>query len=74
MSLEPKDVRAKLDPEVHRKLSAIAVTQQRDMGDLLREAVDQFIAEEIRKAHLGKLLLRVLGEQGTGGESSGSLT
>jgi predicted transcriptional regulator len=69
MSLELKDVRAKLDPEAHRKLSAIAVATEREMGDLIREAVDLFIAKEIRKAHAGKLLLKILKDEGFNGES-----
>jgi predicted transcriptional regulator len=68
MSLELKDVRAKLDPDAHRKLSAIAVATEREMGDLIREAVDHFIAMELRKAHAGKLLLKILKDQGVGGE------
>ena len=72
MALELKDVRAKLDPEAHRKLSAIAITHDRDMGDLIREAVDLYIAEEIRKAHVGKVLLRTLSIQGVDGEEQGT--
>lgn len=64
MALELKDVRAKLDPEAHRKLSAIAITHEKDMGDLIREAVDRYIADEIKKAHVGRLLLRALNDQG----------
>jgi len=75
VALELKDVRAKLDPETHRKLSAIAITQEREMADLIRDAVDQFIALEIRKAHAGKRLLKVLNEgEGTHGDSRGNIT
>ena len=73
MALELKDVRAKLDPEAHRKLSAIAVTQEREMADLIRDAVDQFIVSEIRKAHAGRRLLRVLNaDEGMDGDSTGT--
>ena len=74
MALDLKDVRAKLDPDAHRKLSAIAITHNREMGELIRAAVDLYIAEEIRKAHAGKLLLRTLNIQGMDGDGEGTAT
>lgn len=72
MALELKDVRAKLDPEAHRILSALAISTGRDMGDLFRDAVDLYITDEIRKAHAAKVFLRMLGSEGTAGERMGT--
>lgn len=72
MALELKDIRGKVDSDTHRRLSAIAISQGRKIDDLFREAIELFIKEEIRKAHEGKVLLRILGDEGAGGETKGN--
>jgi predicted DNA-binding protein len=74
MALELKDVRAKLDPEMHEELSALAAAKGREMGELLREAVQLYLADENRKAHEYKIFLRMKSVQGVDGESSGTST
>ena len=72
MALDLKDVRAKLEPDAHRKLSALSFATGRDMGDLFRDAVDLYIKDEIRKAHAAKVFLRMLGSEGTDGDCAGT--
>jgi hypothetical protein len=74
MALEFKEVRALIDADTHSKLWGIAAAQERGMNELLRDAVDLFIAEEIRKAHVAIKTLRALGVHGNGAEKGGTST
>ena len=67
-----KDIRARLDAESHAELSALALAKSRDMGDLLREAVILFLADENRKAQEYRIFLRIKNSKGVVTESSRS--
>jgi hypothetical protein len=71
MAEDLKDVRAKLDPQVHADLSALATAKRTTPGDLLREAVLMYLADEERKAHEYKVFLRIKNGQGSSGEVPG---
>jgi hypothetical protein len=72
MAEELRDVRAKLSSQAHEDLSALAQAKGRDMGDLLREAVELYLADETRKAHEYKVFLRMKSVQGADGAEQGT--
>ena len=72
MAEELQDVRAKLSSQAHKDLSALAQAKGRDMGELLREAVDFYLADETRKAHEYKVFLRIKNVQGADGAERGT--
>lgn len=63
MAKATEEISTKFTFEAKGRLKAIAQSRDCDMQDLIREAVDHFIAEEIRKAHAGKVLLRLLKDE-----------
>jgi hypothetical protein len=74
MADELEDVRAKIDSQSHKDLSALALAKKVGMGDLLREAVELYLADETRKAHEYKVFLRMKSVQGIDGEERGTAT
>lgn len=74
MAEDLKDVRAKLGSQAHEDLAALAHAKGRDMGDLLREAVQLYLADETRKAHEYKVFLRMKSVQGIDGAERGTAT
>lgn len=66
MSLERKDIRAKLDPDMHRALTVIADAEHMDIGELIERELVRIIRERVHVAtviaeetqHLG-----ILGKQ-----------
>jgi hypothetical protein len=73
VSEELKDLRAKVSPQAHMDLCALAHATNRDVGELLREAVDKYLADENRKAHEYKLFLRMKTAQGNDRENPNSV-
>ncbi len=66
MSLERKDIRAKLDPDMHRALTVIADAEHADIGEFVERVLIQVIRDRVHAAtviaeetqHLG-----ILGKQ-----------
>lgn len=50
MSLPPKDVRAKLDPEMHEALAILADIDQLDIGSFVEREIIRVIRERLRVA------------------------
>lgn len=71
---ELRDVRAKLGSQAHEDLAALAQAKGRDMGELLREAVELYLIDEVRKAHEYTVFLRMKSVQGRSGAAPGSVT
>jgi len=66
-------VEAKIPFELKGKLKAIADARRCEIQDCIRDALEQFVAEEISRAHTGKRLLAIIKEreQAAGGYSAG---
>lgn len=52
MSLERKDIRAKLDPEMHRALTVIADAERLDIGEFVERLLVQVIRDRVHAATL----------------------
>lgn len=52
MSLERKDIRAKLDPEMHAALLAICETDGVDIGEFIERELAALIRKRIHNANL----------------------
>ena len=50
MSLERKDVRCKLDPEVHAAFKAISELDGKDVGELTETLIVEFVTRRIHDA------------------------
>lgn len=73
MSLDRKDVRLKLDPDVHAGLVLLADVDNEDLG-IWAERI--LVAEIRRRIHVATVLAdkaRRLGIAGNGGESGGKI-
>lgn len=61
MSLDRKDIRAKLDPEVHEALLAICEADRVDLGEFIEMEIERVVLKRVhdaqriagRTAHLG---------------------
>ena len=73
MAEELRDCRFKLAPQADDDMAALAAAKGCEKAELLREAVDLYLADENRKAHEYRVFLRMRTVQGVVGESSGSL-
>ncbi len=71
MSIDRKDVRAKLDPEIHAQLRAICEIDGVDMGDFIEAALLPVIAKRVHDAMLLANALQRLGTSGSGREKPG---
>lgn len=67
MSLERKDIRAKLDHEAHAKLRAICDAEGVDMGEWIEQ---QLLPVIERKVHAAMMLTDALQRQGITGNPS----
>jgi hypothetical protein len=66
MSLERKDIRAKLDPDMHHALSVLADVDQLDMG----EWVERVLLREItRRVHEATVIADRIPRSGKSGSS-----
>ena len=64
MSLERKDIRAKLNPERHAQLKAICDVDQVDMGDFIEACLLPVIEKRV---HDAMMLTEALQRQGVAG-------
>lgn len=69
---ELRDVKANITSQAHKDLSALAHAKGCHMGELLRAAVELYLADETRKAHEYKVFLRMRSVQGIDTESRGT--
>ncbi len=52
MSLERKDLRLKLDHDIHAGLSMLAEIEDCDMGKLVEELVIEYVEQRLREANV----------------------
>ena len=71
MSLERKDIRAKLDPEIHAQLRVICEIDGVDMGDFIEAALLPVIAKRVHDAMMLAQKLQRLGTSGSDREKPG---
>lgn len=71
MSLERKDIRAKLDPDKHAQLRAICDTDGIDMGDFIEAAPLPLIKKRVHDAIELATRLQGLGISGNNREQPG---
>lgn len=69
-----KDVKAYITPQAHKDLSALAHAKGCHIGELLRAAVDLYLADENRKAHEYSLFLRMKSVKGNEKEDQRTAT
>jgi hypothetical protein len=50
MSLERKDIRAKLDPDMHRALTVIADAEHADIGEFIERELVRIIRDRVHAA------------------------
>ncbi|WP_424195500.1 hypothetical protein ACMYR3_06090 [Ampullimonas aquatilis] len=68
MSIERKDIRFKLDHEVHEALKVLADVDGRDLCDLLEQLVIEFVDRRVQAATVITSRLARRGLSGNGGE------
>ena len=68
MSLERKDIRAKLDPDMHAKLKAICDTDEIDMGEFIEAVLVPVIEKRVHDAIVLAQALQRAGINGSGAE------
>lgn len=73
MSLERKDVRFKLHPDMHQALSVLAETAQVDIGEFCEMLVQREVVRRVHEASVIHERTARLGITGIGRESSGGL-
>lgn len=72
MALERKDIRAKLDPDLHAALKAMCDLDGVDMGEWIEAQIVPVIEKRIHDAMVLAEKLQRLGISGTGRESPGA--
>lgn len=68
MSLDRKDIRAKLDPQRHAQLKAICEVDNVDMGDFIEAVLIPVIEQRVHDAMVLASALQRLGKTGSGRE------
>lgn len=71
MSLERKDVRAKLDPDTHAALTVLAEIDQLDIGEFIERELVRVVYERVHAATLIAQRCERLGISGNRRESAG---
>jgi hypothetical protein len=71
LSIERKDVRGKLHPDIHAQLTAIAEIDGRDMGEIVEELVCKYVKARVHDATLLADRIARLGITGNNRESQG---
>jgi hypothetical protein len=61
MSLERKDVRAKLDPDIHEALVKICERDGMDLGEFVEREIQRVVLEEMHKYMLSRSKFEDLG-------------
>lgn len=72
MSLDRKDVRAKLDPDDHHKLSVLADVDGVDIGEWVESVLVREIAKRVHAATVIADRVRCLGKTGNRQEKPGT--
>lgn len=72
MALERKDIRAKLDPELHAALKAMCDLEGVDMGEWIEAQLVPVIKKRIHDATVLAAEFQRLGITGSGREKSGA--
>jgi hypothetical protein len=72
MSLERKDVRFKLAPDMHQALTVLAETAQVDIGEFVEMLVEREVVRRVHKASLIHERTARLGIIGSGREPAGT--
>lgn len=72
MSLERKDVRFKLHPDMHQALTVLAETAQVDIGEFCEMLVQREVVRRVHEASVIHERTARLGITGIGRESSGA--
>jgi hypothetical protein len=68
MSLERKDIRAKLDPDVHGALAVLAEVDQCDIGEWIERELVAVIKRRVHDAKIVATRVARLGITGNSGE------
>ena len=68
MSLERKDLRLKLDAEVHAALAVLADVDKSDMGELAERLIVDYVTRRVHDATVIAERLGVTPKSGNGGE------
>ena len=71
MSLERKDVRFKLAPEMHQALTVLAEIAQVDIGEFVEMVVQREVVRRVHEANVVYERTARLGITGNGRESAG---
>lgn len=72
MSLDRKDIRAKLDPDMHAKLKAICDVDEIDMGDFIEQCLVPVIKKRVHDASVLAAKLQRLGMAGSENTAPGT--
>jgi len=72
MSLERKDVRFKLAPDMHQALTVLAELADADIGEFVELIVQREVVRRVHEANVVAQRLGRLGISGQGGEKPGS--
>ena len=71
MSLERKDIRAKLDPDMHAAMTVLAEIDQIDLGEFIERVVSAEVKRRVHDATLIAERVACLGITGNRRESQG---
>lgn len=71
MSLERKDIRAKIDPDLHAALAVLAEVDECDIGEFVEREIVKVIKRRIHDANVIHCRVAHLGIAGNAGESAG---
>lgn len=72
MSLDRKDVRLKLDPDVHAALDACADVDRLQISELAEQVLEEYVRRRVHEANVLAARTARLGIAGTGRDSAGS--
>lgn len=68
MSLERKDIRAKLDPDIHEALTAICEADDIDLGAYIEREIERIVRKRVHDAQTIAAKVPRLGKTGSGRE------
>lgn len=68
MSLARKDIRAKLEPEVHEALVAICATDQVELGEFIEREIERVVRKRVHDAQAIAARVPAWGKSGSGRE------
>lgn len=68
MSLERKDIRAKLDPDIHEALCAICEADDIDLGAFIEREIERLVRKRVHDAQTIAARIPRLGKSGSNRE------